>query len=436
MSISIHVIGLGVNEEANLDSSARGVLASLSGQDIVLGSPRQHETISAYVHKAQNRELPKLTLLKNEFDHWQSQGVMTVVVLASGDPLYYGIGAWLTRQFSLSTLHFYPNISSLQVACHRLGLSLQNVKTVSLHGRPLSSLRRHLQANKTLALLTDPFSQPKHIAQECVAAGLDQSEIIVCETLGYDTEQVRHFLAKELQRCGEIFDPLNVVIVKTSRQKSIYPNAPGIPDTSFITDKGDGRGMITKREVRLAILSLMDIQHGDLVWDIGAGCGGVSVELAYWNAASQVVAIEHHPERIECLKANQDRFGVVQNLSAIGGRAPEVLVDLAPHQRTPNKVFIGGSDGELYALMSFVWNLLPLNGSLLVSAVTEDTKYQIIRFAQERELTEDCDEQSVQLAISKGERLAGQRLHRPNLPVTLFHFTKIREMNNNKGTLE
>jgi len=90
----------------------------------------------------------------------------------------------------------------------------------------------------------------------------------------------------------------------------------------------------------------------------------------------------------------------------------------------PNKVFIGGSDGELSALMSQIWSLLPAGGSLMVSAVTEDTKFQVIQFAQVREAMRDAEEQSMQMAISKGERLAGQRLYRPNLPVTLFHFTK------------
>jgi precorrin-6Y C5,15-methyltransferase (decarboxylating) len=422
--MKIHVIGLGVNQEANLDASARAALAGLAEQDIVLGSPRQHETISAYSHKAQRRDLPKLTSLENEFAAWQTEGAKQVVVLASGDPLYYGIGAWLVRTFSLDILKFYPNVSSLQVACHRLGLSLQDVNAVSLHGRPLASLRRHLQSNRTLALLTDQYSQPQHIAQECVQAGLDESEIIVCEALGYPQEKVRHFVAKDLIHTDLEFDPLNVIVVKTSQQKSFYPNVPGIPDTSFVTDKGDGKGMITKREVRLAILSMMNIEQGDTVWDIGAGCGGVSVELAYWHTRSRVVAIEHHADRLTCLAANQERFGVVQNLSIVAGRAPDVLVDLLSQGDVPNKVFIGGSDGELSALMSQIWSLLPAGGSLMVSAVTEDTKFQVIQFAQAREVALDAEELSMQMAISKGERLAGQRLYRPNLPVTLFHFTK------------
>lgn len=430
----IHVIGLGVNQVAHLDDAAQAVLASLSVNDVVLGAPRQHETITHYSHLARREDLPKLSMLKDAFAAWQSDGAEQVVVLASGDPLYYGIGAWLMRTFSLESLRFYPNVSSIQMACHRLGLSLQDVQVVSLHGRPLVSLRRHLQSNKTLVLLTDQYSQPKHIAEECIKAGLDQSEITVCEALGYAQEKVRTFVAKFLLDTEIECDPLNVIVLKTSQQASLYPSAVGIPDTSFVTDKGDGKGMITKREVRLAILSYMNIEQGDTVWDIGAGCGGVSVEMAYWHPRSQIIAIEHHPDRLACLTANQARFGVVQNLSIIAGRAPDALVDLfvgnllagnnAQHGK-PNKVFIGGSDGELRALMAQVWDVLPVGGSLMVSAVTEETKYQVMQFAKQRDDAQDADEQSLQVSIAKGERLAGQRLFRPSLPVMLYHFRKM-----------
>lgn len=423
--LTIHVIGLGVNEHANLDATAQAALASLSAQDIVLGAPRQHDTIACYRHLAQRCDLPKLNELECRFTLWQQQGAKQVVVLASGDPLFYGIGAWLKRTFAAESLCFYPNVSSVQVACHRLGLSLQAVQVVSLHGRPLASVRRHLHSNKTLVLLTDQYSQPHHIAQECVQAGLDESEVSVCEALGYEQEKVRHFSAADLANTSIHWDPLNVVVVKTSQQTSCYPSSVGIPDTAFVTDKGEGKGMITKREVRLLILSYLSIEQGDIVWDIGAGCGGVSVELAYWHPCSQIVAMEHHPERLACLTANQQGFGVMQNLSIVSGRAPDVLASLPDSFSVPNKVFIGGSDGELASLMAQVWRLLPLGGGLMISAVTEDTKYHVMQFAQERERAKDAEERSVQVAVAKGERLAGQRVYRPNLPVTLSLFNKL-----------
>ncbi|MGO3408178.1 precorrin-6y C5,15-methyltransferase (decarboxylating) subunit CbiE [Marinomonas sp.] len=427
--MQIHVIGLGVAECANLAAPAQAVLSNLTEHDIVVGSPRQHDTLVDFAHQAQVEKLPKLSQLAVKFEQWQQEGAAQVVVLASGDPLFYGVGAWLKRTFggagSAHKLVFYPNVSSIQMACHRLGLSLQDVQVVSLHGRPLSNLRSSLQCNKTLVLLTDQYSQPKHIAQECLAAGLAHSEITVCEALGYQHEQVRQFSATTLcEQTALTFDPLNVIVVKTGRpsggQGSLYPSAPGIPDHAFVTDKGDGKGMITKREVRLVILSYLGLQAGDTVWDIGAGCGGVSVELAYWHQQSHIIAIEHHPQRLACLEANQDRFGVTRNLSIVAGRAPEALADLP----LPDKVFIGGSDGALNDLMAQVWSCLPLGGHLMVSAVTEDSKFQVMQFANQRARLQDAEEHSLQLAVSKQDRLAGQRLYRPNLPVTLSLFIK------------
>ncbi|AEF53931.1 bifunctional cobalt-precorrin-7 (C(5))-methyltransferase/cobalt-precorrin-6B (C(15))-methyltransferase [Marinomonas posidonica] len=418
--MQIHVIGLGVNELANLDAKAQSAFASLGEQDVILGSPRQHQTVANYIQGGQVNLLPKLSQLSAEFDQWQSQGANKVIVLASGDPLFFGIGSWLVKQFGASNVTFYPNVSSVQVACHRLAISLQDAQVVSLHGRPLPSLRRYLQANKKLILLTDGQSHPAAIAQECVMAGLDKTKVTVCEALGYPHENITAFDAAELSQSQQEFDPLNVVALETSSQASLYPSSVGIADELFVTDKGEGKGMITKREVRLMILSYMQLAAKEVVWDIGAGCGGVSVELAYWHPDADIYAVEHHEGRWECLQANQQKFGVMQNLHLIKGRAPEVLDDLPK----PNKVFIGGSDGALVQLMAQTWSLLPIGGILLVSAVTEDTRLQVATFANQRKQAQDTIETSLQIAISKAELLAGQTLYRPNLPVTLYQFIK------------
>ncbi|WP_394182149.1 precorrin-6y C5,15-methyltransferase (decarboxylating) subunit CbiE [Marinomonas posidonica] len=419
--MQIHVIGLGVNEQATLDAKAQSVFASLGEQDVILGSPRQQETVAEYVTSGQRKVLPKLSQLSAEFDQWQSQGTNTVVVLASGDPLFYGIGTWMVKHFGTGKVIFYPNVSSVQVACHRLEISLQQAQVVSVHGRPLPSLRRHLQANKTLILLTDGQSHPAAIAQECVQAGLDKSRITVCEALGYPHEKITSFAADELSQSPQNFDPLNVVVLETSAQTSLYPASVGIADALFVTDKEEGKGMITKREVRLMILSYLQLAVKDVVWDIGAGCGGVSVELAYWHPDADIYAVEHHDVRWACLQANQQKFGVMQNLHLVQGRAPDILKDLP----TPNKVFIGGSDGELDALLNQAWSLLPENGVLVVSAVTEDTKWQVSAFAKQREQAQDAHQTSIEMAVSKAQSLAGQTLYRPNLPVTLWQFIKV-----------
>ncbi|WP_390618705.1 precorrin-6y C5,15-methyltransferase (decarboxylating) subunit CbiE [Maricurvus nonylphenolicus] len=414
--ILIHIVGLGVTDQANLSGEAT---AALQGAGLVMGSERQLAVVEHLLSDSQTTMvLPAFKQLGNTLETLQREGLPQLVVLASGDPLFYGIGRWFANNFDKGQLRFYPAISSIQAACHQLGLSQQDVDVISLHGRPLFTLRRKLKQQKTLVILTDKNSTPSLLAQECAAAGFDQSTLWVCETLGYPEQKVSEFSVAELLETNQSFDPLHVTVIQTRGIGRVFPEFPGIEDTAFVTDKGSGKGMITKREVRLGILSLLQPAAGDVIWDVGAGCGSVAVELAYWNEKARVCAIEHHAERQSCLEENQQRFGVVDNLELINDRAPACLKDLP----TANKVFIGGSDGELPQLLDQVWQQLPEWGVLVASAVMEPTRQQLLQFLQTHQ--SDAETETLQIAVSKGETLAGQLVYKPNLPVTLFKLTK------------
>lgn len=415
--MQLHIMGLGVAEQALLAPDAQQALADA---DMVIGSERQLQTIDHLLGQSMTYPLPKLARLKEKITSCAQEGMKSTVILASGDPLYYGIGRWFSRQYSDKQLRFYPAVSSIQVACHRLGLSLQDVNVLSLHGRPLEKIRNQLKRNSTLVILTDKHSTPQVLARECISAGFDVSRLSVCEALGYSHERVRTFSAEELVDLDTEFDPLHVTVICVRGAGGVLPEFPGIPDGNFVTDRPNGSGMLTKREVRLAILSLMQVCRDDLVWDIGAGCGGVSVELAYWSPDSQIHAIEHHPDRLRCLKSNRDKFGVVSNLKITEGRAPAILADLP----APDKVFIGGSDGELAQLLTLVWDQLPEGGVLVASAVTENTKQHLLNFYDARMRHGDSYNQTTQIAVNRGDQLAGQLVYRPALPVTLFSFRK------------
>jgi precorrin-6B C5,15-methyltransferase / cobalt-precorrin-6B C5,C15-methyltransferase len=427
--MAIHVIGLGVAEQAVLTTNA---MQALDSAQIIIGSPRQLETVANYLDSdsdfvAQPRliELPKLSELKELLTELSNQQVS---ILASGDPLYFGIGRWLSKNVDASELYFYPGVSSIQAACHKLGLSLQDCDAISLHGRPVETLRSLIRHNQTLVILTDKHSQPKRLAQECFDMGYHAAKITVCEDLGYEKEQIRSFTIEALLEDSNSsvltssafsFSELQVTVIETGISQ-IMPQFPGFNDELFITGKEAGKGLITKREVRLGVLSLLQPSRGDVAWDVGAGCGGIAVEWAYWNKAGQVYAIEHNDQRFDCLQQNTQRFGVVDNLTAIQGRAPAVL-DSIPQA---NKIFIGGSDGEMSELLAFCWMQLPVNGVLVVSAVMEKTKQQLLTFRDELLMVGSASIETSQIAISRGEELAGQLVYRPNLPVTLFRFQK------------
>ncbi len=425
--LSIHIIGLGVSENAQLDAQAQSALGDARW---VIASPRQLDVVKRLLVDQQTKELPPLRELLQWLNNLaaesesESSKHTSIAILASGDPLFYGIGAWFGRNFASEQLHFYPAVSSIQAACHELGLSLQDVDVLSLHGRPLEKIRSHLKRKQTLVILTDKNSVPQALAKECVNAGFGQSTITVCESMGYEQQKVRQFVASDLVNDSANatleFAALHVSVIQTKGAGRQRPEFPGIADEWFITDGVAGKGMITKREVRLNILSLLQPANGDVIWDIGAGCGSVAVELAYWNARCEVHAIEHHPERLLCLNANREKFGVLANLHSVNGRAPTVLADLP----APNKVFIGGSDGELRQLLDRVWQQLPLGGMLVASSVMETSKQVLLQFLQTRDQQQDALSETSQIAISKGSTLAGQLLYRPALPVTLFKYVK------------
>ncbi|NRB38451.1 MAG: precorrin-6y C5,15-methyltransferase (decarboxylating) subunit CbiE [Pseudomonadales bacterium] len=411
----IHIIGLGVSEKAELSSSAQ---EALLGSSVVVGSQRQIEVVRSLFSEKTDVEfvvLPKLAQLKALIEQHAEK---EIAVLASGDPLFYGIGRWFGKSFEAEHLSFYPAVSSVQAACHSVGWSLQDVDVLSLHGRSLDKIRTRLKSNSRLAILTDKNSQPEDLAEECWLAGFEQSRIWVCENLGYQQEKIREFSVVELLEDEFEFDALHVTLIETKGMGGFLPNFPGIPDQHFITGEVPGKGMISKREVRLQILSLMQPANDDVIWDIGAGCGGVAVELAYWNERVAVHAIEFHSQRLTYLNQNRQRFGVVSNLHIVQGRAPDCLGDLP----LPNKVFIGGSDGELNTLLNQVWQMLPENGVLVASAVMASTKKQLQDFA----LTLSAKQvECVELAVKRGTlNEQGELEMQGKLPVEIFKFTK------------
>jgi precorrin-6Y C5,15-methyltransferase (decarboxylating) len=434
--IRIDVIGLGVTQPPCFSEDS---ICCFTQADVILGSQRQLDSLfelrqlTQLEVRAQTKVLPKFselkTLLTSDEMH-QKQ----LVVLASGDPLFYGIGRWLKQQFNDAfdegRLVFHPAVSSIQAACHRMGLSLQEIDVLSLHGRPLEKLRSQLKANRTLAILTDQFSHPRALAQECVAAGYGESRLTVYERLGYAEERCYQFSVNEWLESADVssikVDPLHVSILEVKGLGGQLPVFPGFPDDLFETGAEAGKGMISKREVRLSILSYLEPNYDDIIWDIGAGCGGVAVELAYWNNRVQVYAIEHHAERLEYLDTNRSRFGVVANLGIVAGRAPDCLVDLP----SPTKVFIGGSDGALAELLAKSWDALPVGGILVASAVMQSTKDQLKSFAEDLGSSHSSNTaqtvfiESTEIAVKRGRMGDGELEYQAKYPVEIFQFKK------------
>lgn len=419
----IHIVGLGIGDTESLSD---GALLALSQSSVVIGSKRQLACVYDTLVEAQEqlhypspfREL--VGLLENK--HKENDNIC---LLASGDPLFYGVSDLLLRHFSVDQLAFYSNVSSVQAAFSRIKKSWQSAKMISLHGRPLSNLIPYLKDNQRYGLLTDKHSHPQAVAALLCEYGCENAQLWICENLGDDYlgdeyERILSFSAKELAQSDREFHPLHVTIIETEKTSCNLPSFPGFDDHLFFTDTGEAaKGMMTKREIRLAALSLLQPAAGEVGWDVGAGCGTVAVEWAYWNQQSKVYAIEHHKKRLLCLSQNKHKFGV-NNLTIVEGNAPAVLNSL----ERPNAVFIGGTGGEMAAIMNLCWHELESRGRLVVNCVTENCKLVLQQWLSQQQVANSAVEW-LDISVSKGAQLAGQLLMRPRLPVRLLKITKV-----------
>ena len=208
-------------------------------------------------------------------------------------------------------------------------------------------------------------------------------------------------------------------MIETVSTQCNLPRFPGFDDSLFFTDTGEvAKGMMTKKEVRLQVLNLLQLRSGECVWDIGAGCGTVAVECAYWHQQSSVYAVEYHEKRLVCLEKNKHKFGV-NNLQIIAAKAPQCL----SHLPSPHAVFIGGTAGGLYEIMDDCWSTLSQGGRLVINCVTENCKSELQQWLIQQDIKDDAIEWT-EIAVSKGGQLAGQLLMRPRLPVRLLKIIK------------
>ncbi len=284
------------------------------------------------------------------------------VVLASGDPLFYGIGRLLIKFLPTDALCFLPHVSSIQLAFARLKTSWHDAQIVSLHGRPLRALlpALHQRAAK-IALFTDGVNHPAAVAEWLLDHYVENYEMWVCEELGGPHERLTQWTLKSV--LGQTFSPLNITVLQRQDSEPSDPAMPllGLPETAI----AHRDGMITKREMRLIALGYLALQPGDIVWDIGAGSGSVAIEAARLAASLQVFAIERSEAAVAQIIHNIQTF-TTPNVRPILGEAPDILVDLPD----PDAVFIGGSGSRLDSLLTTVTDRLRPGGRIVMNCIT------------------------------------------------------------------
>jgi precorrin-6Y C5,15-methyltransferase (decarboxylating) len=287
----------------------------------------------------------------------------TIVILASGDPLFYGIGNYAAKK--LGNVEIYPHVSSVQLAFARLGQGWQDAYVTSVHGRSIKGLAQRIDGRQTIALLTDVTNTPNAIADYLLHYGMEEYRAFVAENLGGSREKTGWYSLQEMAAAE--FSPLNVVILQKQFNGPVW--SLGIEDDQFLQRKPD-KGLITKKEVRILSIANMNLQPDSIVWDIGTCTGSIAIEAARIARLGEVYAIEKNEADLENCKQNTVKFRT--DITAVLGRAPQGL-EAFPD---PNAIFIGGTGGEMQELLQLCCSRLQADGVIVLNAATIETLYE------------------------------------------------------------
>ncbi len=354
----IHIIGIGDDGLEGVISPARLLVEQAQ---LLIGA----ESTLARLPKLAADRLIVGGNLDEAIDRIARAGDKRVVVLASGDPLFYGVARYLCDKLGKDRFEVVPHVSSMQLAFARVKESWEEAFLTNLANRPLDQAIEKIRVATKAGLFTSETSPPKAVARALLDRRIDYFSAYVCENLGSPDERVTQGELAEI--ATQDFSPLNVMIlvrrpnVPDRPSEAIGRRLFGNPDEAFLQSKPK-QGLLTPAEVRSMALAEMDLGPNSTVWDIGAGSGSVAIEAAQLAAGGTTYAIEMDPEDHQLITANAERFGLA-NLVAVLGRAPDAWKDLPD----PDSVFVGGSGREISRVVELAFGRLRPGGRLVAS---------------------------------------------------------------------
>ncbi|SFD24764.1 precorrin-6Y C5,15-methyltransferase (decarboxylating) [Pseudomonas citronellolis] len=393
------IVGIGEDGYAGLGKTARRALLAASD---VFGGERQLALLPPCIG-AQRRRWP------SPFDMaplLARRGTPTCV-LASGDPLFFGVGASLARQLPAAEIRVLPAPSSVSLAAARLGWALQDVELLSLVGRPLAALNARLHPGRRLLVLCADGRSPAAVAALLRERGFAPSRLSVLEHLGGERERRIDGLAADWSL--DEAAALNVLAIDCVAGADARRLAltPGLPDDAYRHD-----GQLTKRDVRAVTLARLAPEPGELLWDVGAGCGSIGIEWMRAHPACRAFAIEADESRLGHIAHNRDALGV-PGLQLVAGRAPEALEGL----EAPDAIFIGGGV-TVPGVLEYCWDCLKPGGRLLANAVTLQSEAALVGWRERH------GGELVRLQVAQAQPLGGFDTWRAALPITLLAVRK------------
>jgi precorrin-6Y C5,15-methyltransferase (decarboxylating) len=330
-----------------------------------------------------------------------------IAVLASGDPMFYGIGRALTEILGPDALHVLPHPSSVSYACARVGWPLEDTEVVTLVGRPAARLAAALHDGRRVLVLSSGADTPSAVAALLRERGFGPSRMRVLEQLGGEDEHCTEGTASTWAHAPG--DPLNIIAIDCARASDALRlgAVPGLPDDAYEHD-----GQLTKRHVRAATLATLAPAPGELLWDVGGGSGSIAVEWMRTHPSCRAITVERAPVRAERIARNADRLGV-PGLRVVSGRAPAALADLP----TPDAVFIGGGLTAT-GLLDACWDALPPGGRLVANTVTLESEALLASWHRRH------GGDLVRLAVAHAVPVGGFTGWRQAMPVTQWSVTK------------
>lgn len=394
----LHIVGIGEDGEDGLTPATRAVVATA---EVIIGGDRHHKL-------AGNLDATRMAW-PSPFDAMietiNAQKGKRVVILVTGDPLWYSVGARIGRAIDPSEIIYHPQLSAFQLASARMGWSLADVETLTVHGRPVEQMIAFIQPDARLLVLTTGAETPAQIAQFLTDRGFGQSKLTVLAAMGGEKEERFDGLAQSWSHKVPAFNTLAIECVAAS-DAALQPRVPGLEDSLFQSD-----GTMTKREVRAATLAKLMPMRGALLWDVGCGSGSVAIEWMRAARYARAVGIEPRADRIAMAGANAMALGAPK-LELVEGTAPDALSGL----QAPDAIFIGGGLSKDTFAACFE-ALRPL-GRLVANAVTLESEAELTALHAQH------GGDLVRLQVHRAEPVGRLTGWRPAMPVTQWSLVK------------
>lgn len=401
----ILVVGIGDDGPAGLSS---GILARVAQAQLLVGG-RRHLELFPDVNAERLAIAGSLDDVFGRIERLSS--TQRVVVLASGDPCFFGIGPLLAERLGRERVEIVPNVSSVALAFARLGVSWQDARVVSAHGRPLAPAIQAAHGAEKLAVLTDDTNTPAVVAAALLAAGAHDGPAWVFEHLNGPAESESATTLADLK--GQTFAALNVLVVPSLTWNRPAEQATalfGLPESLYV----HSGSMITKPEVRAVTLSKLQLPPGGVLWDVGAASGSLAIEAVGLVPRLMAHAIERSELQLRHLWRNVGTRTSGNRVRVVVGDAPDVFPDLPD----PDAVFVGGSGGRLTEILAAASERVRRNGRIVCNLVTIENLAEALRWSEQR----GCPAEVVQVSIARGTDIIGMTRLQAENPVTVVTF--------------